>query len=47
MSAGVTIWSFTLALTLLAAWTDLRDRKIPNWLTIPGNLCRDRPELLL
>ncbi len=36
MSAGVTIWSFTLALTLLAAWTDLRDRKIPNWLTIPG-----------
>jgi prepilin peptidase CpaA len=20
----------------MAAWTDLRDRKIPNWLTIPG-----------
>ncbi len=36
MSAGVTIWSFTLALTVVAAWTDLRDRKIPNWLTIPG-----------
>jgi prepilin peptidase CpaA len=36
MSAGLTIWSFTLALTLVAAWTDLRDRKIPNWLTIPG-----------
>jgi prepilin peptidase CpaA len=35
-AAGTTIWSFTLALTLLAAWTDLRDRKIPNWLTIPG-----------
>jgi prepilin peptidase CpaA len=36
MSAGLTIWSFTLALTMMAAWTDLRDRKIPNWLTIPG-----------
>jgi prepilin peptidase CpaA len=36
MSAGHTIWSFTLALTVVAAWTDLRDRKIPNWLTIPG-----------
>lgn len=36
MSAGVTIWSFTLALTVVAAWTDLRNRKIPNWLTIPG-----------
>ncbi|HEY6444553.1 MAG TPA: A24 family peptidase [Candidatus Acidoferrales bacterium] len=32
----MTIWSFTLALTVVAAWTDLRDRKIPNWLTIPG-----------
>src|SRR5579863_6957442 len=38
MSAGHTIWSLTLALTLLAAWTDLRDRKIPNWLTVPGIL---------
>jgi prepilin peptidase CpaA len=38
MSAGVTIWSFTLALTLVAAWTDLRERKIPNWLTLPGIL---------
>jgi len=38
MSAGLTIWSFTLVLTLLAAWTDLRDRKIPNWLTLPGIL---------
>ncbi len=36
MSAGHTIWFLTLALTLVAAWTDLRDRKIPNWLTIPG-----------
>ncbi len=35
-AAGTTIWSFTLALTLVAAWTDLRDHKIPNWLTIPG-----------
>jgi prepilin peptidase CpaA len=36
MNAGHIIWFSTLALTLLAAWTDLRDRKIPNWLTIPG-----------
>ena len=36
MNAGLTLWSFTLALTLVAAWTDLCDRKIPNWLTIPG-----------
>lgn len=36
MSAGHTIWYFTFALTLVAAWTDLRDRKIPNWLTIPA-----------
>ena len=38
MSAGPIVWTFTLALTLVAAWTDLRDRKIPNWLTIPGIL---------
>lgn len=36
MSAGQTIWFSTFALTLVAACTDLRDRKIPNWLTIPG-----------
>jgi|SRR5690242_20573701 len=36
MSAGHTIWLFTFALTLVAACTDLRDRKIPNWLTVPG-----------
>ena len=35
-AAGPTIWLCTLALTLVAAWTDLRDRRIPNWLTIPG-----------
>jgi prepilin peptidase CpaA len=36
MSAAHTIWYCTFALTLVAAWTDLRDRKIPNWLTVPG-----------
>jgi prepilin peptidase CpaA len=36
MSSGQTIWFFTFALTLVAACTDLRDRKIPNWLTVPG-----------
>lgn len=36
MSAGHTILFFTFALTLVAAYTDLRDRRIPNWLTIPG-----------
>lgn len=25
-----------LLLSVLAAWTDLRSRRIPNWLTVPG-----------
>ncbi len=25
-----------MLLALLAAWTDLRSRRIPNWLTVPG-----------
>ena len=32
------LWAFTLALTLYAGWMDLRTRRIPNWLTVPG-LC--------
>src|SRR5271154_7592486 len=32
------IWALTLALTLYAGWMDLRTRRIPNWLTVPG-LC--------
>ena len=36
MNSGQIIWCSTLALTLVAAWTDLRDRRIPNWLTVPG-----------
>src|SRR5579859_914549 len=32
------IWISTLALTLLAGWTDWRSRKIPNWLTVSGFL---------
>jgi prepilin peptidase CpaA len=31
-------WGLTLALTLYAGWMDLRTRRIPNWLTVPG-LC--------
>lgn len=27
-----------VALALIAGWTDLRSRRIPNWLTIPGLL---------
>ncbi len=27
-----------MALALIAGWTDLRSRRIPNWLTIPGLL---------
>lgn len=36
MNASQTIWSLAIVLTLTAAWTDLRERKIPNWLTAPG-----------
>jgi len=36
MNAAHTIWYCTFGFTLIAAWTDLRDRRIPNWLTIPG-----------
>jgi prepilin peptidase CpaA len=36
MSDKQIVWCCTVALTLLAAWTDLRERKIPNWLTVPG-----------
>ena len=27
-----------VALALIAGWTDLRSRRIPNWLTVPGLL---------
>jgi prepilin peptidase CpaA len=30
------IWFLVIGLTLLAAWTDWRERKIPNWLTVAG-----------
>ena len=36
MNAEQTIWIFTIGVTLLAAWLDLRTRKIPNWLTVPA-----------
>ena len=36
MNAAQTIWSYAIAVTLLAAWTDWRTRQIPNWLTIPA-----------
>jgi prepilin peptidase CpaA len=39
MNPGQTIWCLALALTLLAAWTDLQAHKIPNWLTVSGFFC--------
>jgi prepilin peptidase CpaA len=38
MSSAEAIWYLVIALTLLAAWTDARTRKIPNWLTVTGVL---------
>jgi prepilin peptidase CpaA len=38
MHAAQIIWTFTLALTFSAALLDLRSRRIPNWLTVPGFL---------
>lgn len=36
ITSGQTIWFLVIGLTLLAAWTDWRTRKIPNWLTVSG-----------
>jgi prepilin peptidase CpaA len=36
MNAYQVMWIATLALALLAGWTDWRARKIPNWLTVSG-----------
>lgn len=36
MNAAQAIWTFAIGITLLAAWTDWRWRKIPNWLTVSG-----------
>jgi prepilin peptidase CpaA len=36
MNATQLIWALTVALTLAAGYTDLRERRIPNWLTVPG-----------
>ena len=30
------LWSSALAFSFAAGWTDLRTRKIPNWLTVSG-----------
>ena len=38
MNPAHTIWILTVAIVLLAAWTDWRERKIPNWITVPGLL---------
>jgi prepilin peptidase CpaA len=38
MSSQHSIWSFVLAVTVLAAVIDFRTQKIPNWLTIPALL---------
>ena len=36
MNPYQTMWISTLALALVAGWTDWRSRKIPNWLTVTG-----------
>lgn len=36
ISASQLVWTLTLVLTVMAAYTDLRERRIPNWLTVPG-----------
>lgn len=36
MNSTQTIWLFTLAIAFVAAWSDLRTRRIPNWLTGAG-----------
>ena len=36
MNAAHTFWISALAVTLIAAWTDWRTRRIPNWLTMPA-----------
>ena len=36
MASGQDVWFFVIGLTLLAAWSDWRSRRIPNWLTLPG-----------
>jgi prepilin peptidase CpaA len=38
MTSGQSIWFLVIALSLLAAWTDVYTRKIPNWLTASGFL---------
>ncbi len=38
MISGQANWVVAIALALVAGWTDWRNRKIPNWLTIPGLL---------
>ncbi len=36
MTATQSIWAFTLAIAILAGWSDWRTRRIPNWLTGAG-----------
>ena len=36
MNATQSIWAFTLAIAILAGWSDWRTRRIPNWLTMSG-----------
>lgn len=30
------VWGLTVLFAAIAGWTDLRSRRIPNWLTVPG-----------
>src|SRR5260370_17228491 len=38
MQSSEIIWGLTLAMTLIAALTDWRSHRIPNWLTVPALL---------
>ena len=38
MNATQSIWAFTLAIAILAGWSDWQTRRIPNWLTGAGIL---------
>jgi prepilin peptidase CpaA len=38
INTALVVWVLTLAFTFCAAWLDLRTRRIPNWLTVPGFL---------
>ena len=34
------IWILTIILTVIASAVDVRKKKIPNWLSVPGIVCQ-------